>query len=140
MHKVFGTKENADYLDREGAYLIPCRDGLVGVVRTPKGYFFLGGGLEAGDTHVACIRRECVEEAGYSASVQCRVCSAESYLWHPEIGYFHPVQTYYRGELLEQISLPAEEDHILCWISYEELKGKMHLKMQNWALDQWATG
>ena len=43
MHKVFGTKENAEYVDREGAYLIPIKSGQIGVVKTPKGFFFLGG-------------------------------------------------------------------------------------------------
>ena len=51
MHRVFGIKDNAEYLDREGAYLIPCRNNQVGVVQTPKGYFFLGGGIENGESH-----------------------------------------------------------------------------------------
>ena len=41
MHRVFGIKEDAEYLDREGVYLIPYRNTQVGVVQTPKGYFFL---------------------------------------------------------------------------------------------------
>ena len=36
MHKVFGRKENVEYLDREGAYLIPLLDGKIAVVQTPK--------------------------------------------------------------------------------------------------------
>ena len=40
MHKIFGAKENASYLDREGAYIIPIKDNKIGVVKTPKGYFF----------------------------------------------------------------------------------------------------
>ena len=59
MHKVFGTKENVPYADRPGAYLIPIRNGHVGVVQTPKGYFLLGGGLEGNESHVSCIQREC---------------------------------------------------------------------------------
>ena len=65
MHKVFGVMENTEYLDREGAYLIPFRDKEVGVVQTSKGYFFLGGGLENGESHAECIERECREEVGY---------------------------------------------------------------------------
>lgn len=40
MHKVFGTKENVEYKDREGAYLIPVRGNQVGSIQTPKGFFF----------------------------------------------------------------------------------------------------
>ena len=136
MHRVFGIYDNAEYLDREGAYLIPCRSSQVGVVQTLKGYFFLGGGLKSGETHFACIKRECLEESGYSSSVNGRLCSAEAYIKHPTIGYFHPIQTYYFGKLLDRESIPTETDHILRWIEYDQLKGKMFLEMQNWALEQ----
>ncbi len=55
---------------------------------------------------------------------------------HPTIRYFHPVQTYYFGELLEKVSDYTETDHIFYWIEYEQLKGKMFVEMQNWALEQ----
>ena len=136
MHRVFGTKDKVEYLDREGAYLIPYRDDKVGVVQTPKGYFFLGGGLENGESHLACIERECLEEAGYLPRIKEVLCSAEAYCKHPTIGYFHPIQTYYHGELLDKVSVPVEKDHVLCWIKYDELRGKMFVEMQNWALEQ----
>ena len=136
MHKVFGTKEYALYTDREGAYIIPLRGNKVGVVETPKGYFFLGGGLESGESHLTCIKRECLEEAGYSPCIEGRLCSAEAYIKHPTIGYFHPIQTYYFGKLLDRESTPTETDQILRWIDYDQLKGKMLLEMQNWALEQ----
>lgn len=136
MHKVFGIKENADYTDREGAYLIPFRGSLVGVIQTSKGYFLLGGGVEAGESHVTCIERECMEEAGYRAFVKEMVCSAEAYTTHPTIPYFHPMQTYYRGGILEKVGEPTEEDHALCWVEYEVLKGRLFVEMQNWALEQ----
>lgn len=62
MHKLFGTKENVNYIDREGVYLVPVKDGKVGVVKTPKGYFLIGGGLDSGESHEECIKRECLEE------------------------------------------------------------------------------
>ena len=136
MHRIFGTKENAEYLDREGAYLIPCRNNQVGVVQTQKGYFFLGGGIENGESHLDCIERECIEEVGCSPHVDGRLCSAEAYIKHPTIGYFHPIQTYYVGTLLNCKSTPIEKDHVLCWVEYDQLRGKMFVEMQNWALEQ----
>lgn len=133
--RIFGTRENAQYFDREGAYFIPCHGDLIGVVETPKGYFLLGGGLENEESHLECIQRECMEEAGYRVCVEGRLCSAESYMKHPTIGYFHPIQTYYIGQLLEKVAEPIEKDHVFCWVEYAQLKGKMALQMQNWALD-----
>ena len=46
MHKVFGVKEKAEYVDREGAYLIPVDNNKIGVIKTDKGYFLLGGGFD----------------------------------------------------------------------------------------------
>ena len=138
MHKVFGRKENAEYSDREGAYLIPLLDGKIAVAQTPKGYFFLGGGVETGESHQACIQRECQEEAGYVALIEGALCSAETYTKHPTLGYFHPIQTYYLGKLLKKQGEGTESDHILRWVEYEQLRGKMFVEMQNWALEQLA--
>ena len=55
MHKIFGIKNNVDYFDREGAYLIPIHSNQVGVIQTPKGYFLLGGGLGKGENHITCL-------------------------------------------------------------------------------------
>lgn len=136
MHKVFGIKENAEYLDREGVYLIPILNNRVGVVQTPKGYFFLGGALENGESHLDCIKRECIEEAGCVPYIEGKLCSAETYMRHSTIGHFHPIQTYYIGKLLDREFAPIETDHVLRWIEYEKLKGNMFVEMQNWALEQ----
>ena len=52
------------------------------------------------------------------------------------LGYFHPMQTYYVGELLDQVSVPVEEDHEFVWMDYNELVDNMYLEMQSWALEQ----
>ena len=136
MHRIFGTNEGVEYVHRKGAYLIPIKDDRIGVIQTPKGLFLLGGGIENGETDTLCIMRECMEETGYSVLISKEVCSAETYVKHPEIGYFHPIQIYYLGELVELKQPPAESDHILVWMNYSNLKGKMSLEMQNWALEQ----
>lgn len=136
MHKVFGEKLRTNYTDREGAYLICFNEGKFAVVKTPKGFFFLGGGLEANETALECIERECIEEVGYTVKVTEKICSAEHYTYHKRIGYFHPVQTYYLGQLLKMENrFSVEKDHTLMWLGYEELRGRMFSPMQNWALD-----
>ena len=135
MHKIFGIKENFSYLDRKGAYIIPIKDGKFGVVKTPKGYFLLGGGIDDGETHEQAIRRECLEEAGYIVNIKQKLCSAETFTNHPQIGYFHPIQTYYIGELLEKVQEPIESDHEFMWVEYDQLKDKMFAEMQNWAIE-----
>lgn len=140
MHKIFGIKEDVEYIDRVGAYLVPIRNSKVGVVETSKGYFFLGGGAENGESHADCIKRECLEEAGYTVKIGEKICSAETYCEHPALGYFHPIQTYYTGELIEKVFVPTDEDHHFLWLDYDYLKGKMFAEMQNWALEQMGDG
>lgn len=137
MHKIFGEKENVKYRDRDGAYLIPVRDGCIGVVQTPKGYFLLGGGrLDSSESDKACIERECMEETGYMVSVGHKLCSAETYCQTSPGEYFHPVQTYYFGQLLEKVQDPIETDHRFLWIPYEDVKEKMYAQMQAWAIEE----
>lgn len=134
MHKVFGEKAPVPYYDRKGAYLIPVKDNKIAVVKTPKGLFFLGGGLENGETDEACIRRECLEEAGVEVTIGEKICSAETFTTHPRLGPFHPIQTYYAGEILKQVHAPLEKDHTLLICSFREPDGKLFAEMQNWAL------
>lgn len=136
MHMVFGNKENKTYFDRKGVYLISLKEDKFAVIRTPKGYFLLGGGIDEDEQDDECIKRECIEEIGYSIVINQFIGSAETYCEHPEIGYFHPIQNYYFGELIEAIKEPIETDHVLEWVPYEKIKNNMFLKMQSWAIDE----
>ena len=135
MHRVFGDQENVSYIDRQGAYLIPIKSDSIAVVQTGKGYFLLGGGLDSDESDEMCIERECLEEIGYGVAIKKKIGSAEAYYKSPTLGYFHPIQTYYIGELLEKVQVPTESDHKLMWLAFGDLKGKMYLDMQNWALE-----
>lgn len=135
-HKIFGKKENVNYIDRKGAYIVAADQNKIAVVKTAKGLFLLGGGIEENESDTEAIIRECMEEVGYIASVGKFVCSAESYDKHPMLGYFHPVQKYYIGTVSVKGKAMAEENHQLVWADYNDLKGKLFVKMQNWALDE----
>lgn len=136
MHKVFGVKENETYFDRKGAYIIPIKENKVAVVQTPKGYFLIGGGLENGENDKVGIERECMEETGYSVLVKDKVCSAETFYFEPSIGFFHPIQVYYSGDLLDMVQRPKEKDHKLVWVEYDAIIGNMYHEMQSWAIEQ----
>ena len=136
MHKIFGKPVGNPYTHRTGAYLIPIKDNQIAVIKTKKGLFFLGGGIEPGETDEACIARECREEIGYTVTVGKKICSAEAWCEHETIGLFHPIQSYYTGRLIEQTYVPEESDHELFWQDYHTLRGNMYTEMQNWALEQ----
>jgi len=133
-HFTVGTKENAEYYHRPGAYLIPVRDGKVGLIKT-GGYCFMGGGRDKGENDYECLKREVIEETGCSAEIGEYIGSAEQYKDNQTcIGYFHPVQNYYTGTLGEKICEPIEPDHELQWVNPEEAFGKFFIEMQEKAL------
>lgn len=133
--KVFGEKiENVSYRRREGAYLIIIENQKAAAVKIPKGYFLLGGGLEDGESHEECIKRECLEEIGFDVQIDGYICSGETYCIHSKLGYFHPVQYYYYGKLLKKTAEPVEKDHVLVWIPLEEIEEKFFSRQQAWAV------
>ncbi len=136
IHKIFGIKENVKYTTRIGAYVIPVKDNKIGVIKTPKGYFLIGGGKEEDESDEQCIKRECLEETGYDITIKKNLCSAELYTYHEKIGYFNPVQTYYIGKINNQIQLPTETDQEFLWLNIDEIKDKMYVEMQGWAIEQ----
>ncbi len=133
--KIFGTKdENTDYTLREGAYILPVKDGMVAVIETPKGYFFIGGGIEAKEGDEDCIKRECLEECGYTCEIDRFLCMADAYFIHDRLGPLNMNQRYYAGSLKDKVAEPIEKDHKLVWLDISESKGNMYAEMQNWAL------
>ena len=70
MHKIFGQREKGQYYDRSGAYLVIFSGGKTAVVRTARGLFLLGGGIQGSENDQECIRRECLEECGCECTVK----------------------------------------------------------------------
>lgn len=135
IDKSFGRKiMEHKYTDREGAYLICVENNAVAVVKTPKGFFLPGGGIDCGESHIECIERELLEETGFLCEIDKYICSAEEYLYHEKFRYFHPIQNYYCGKLTEQIVQPVETDHQLEWLPVRDIESKMYLKSQGWAI------
>ena len=135
IFKTFGTKlKDVSYYDRIGAYLICIENKKLAVIRDPQGYFLPGGGIDDNESFEECLKRECIEETGFSVNLDKHICSADTYVLHPKVGYFHPIQHYYNGTLIEKICEPIESDHELEWISIDDIENKMHLEFQIWAI------
>lgn len=135
VDKTFGAPEKGEiYRDREGAYLLAVRDGMLAVADTPKGWFLPGGGIDEGETHGECICRECLEELGYAARVGEYIGCAEAFTRINNVEPFHPVQYFYAGALGEKTQEPTEPDHALRWVPVEEAERKMYLEWQRWAV------
>lgn len=73
MNPTFGDKvEGAHYQTRYGVYaVIPNQDKTkIILVQAPNGAWFLPGGeIEAGEDHFSALKRELIEELGYTATL-----------------------------------------------------------------------
>ncbi|GEM_PF-5277351 len=67
---TFGEKlKNTTYFERKAVYGIVFDEGKIAAVKTPKGYFLPGGGIERNENHTQCLEREFMEETGYEIEV-----------------------------------------------------------------------
>lgn len=136
-HRVFGApRPGVEYRDRPGAYGIAFDgQGCAAVVCCEgKGYFLLGGGIDPGESEAECIRREALEETGYTVAVGEKVCVGEEFTVTRQGEPFHPIGHVYLIQLGEKTSEPVETDHYLTWLPVEEFQKRTFLRFQSWAM------
>ena len=139
-HRVFGAPQpGVDYGARPGAYGVAFDDaGRAGMVFVHSAnssvYILLGGGIELGESEAECVRREFMEEIGYSVTVGEKVCVGEEYTFTRRGLPFHPIGHIYLVELGEKLA-QGEPDRGLVWLPVEECREKMALDYQSWAVE-----
>lgn len=144
LEKTFGEKNpNVVYKERVGAYGIGFdSDGKIPVAMThlyngQKGYFLLGGGIDNNEKHSDCIVRECLEEAGLSVTPKDFICKGDYYHFIEQTKTdFHGIGYFYYMEINDVIAEPTEPDHSLVWLTIDEVKEKLFLPHQIWAVEQ----
>ena len=124
-------KENITYKERKCAYaILQGKEDKVGLIEVRDEYFLIGGGIENNEDEIEALKRETIEEAGYSIKEIKKFEEVEAYYLDKERGYLKVVATIYIAELDEYIKNPIELDHKLIWISLKERKKEMFRKYQ----------
>jgi len=137
--KVFGEKlEGIVYKERAGAYgVVFNEEGCIAVIKTPRGYFLPGGGIEAEENQKECIIREFKEETGYDIEVKQFIGKASTYRFAEGLkDYYHLIGLHYIVDLKEQIAIQIEEDHELLWMEAKECSESLYLEHQAWAVKE----
>ena len=139
--KYIGEKENGvTYKKRRCAYAIIVRkeDAKIAIVEIEdeKEYFLFGGGIEANETHEQALKREMLEEAGYTIKNITYFNNCASYLYIETKGYLDIEATTYIVELDEKVVEPIEKDHKMIWIDPKEYQSKMYCVYQGYILEQ----
>ena len=89
MKYVGNKEENIEYRKRPGAYaiIINKNDDKVGIVTDGERYFYLGGGIKKEETQLDTLKRELIEEAGYTIKNIKKFNEIGSYIYEEDKGF-----------------------------------------------------
>lgn len=138
MKYVGKKEENIEYRKRPGAYAIILNpnDDKIGIVTDGVDLFYLGGGIEEGETKIDALKRELIEEAGYTIKNIREFVEVGDYIHSEDHGYIEVIANVYLVEFDEKITEPIEKDHVVLWVKPEEYVGKMFREWQRYVMQK----
>lgn len=139
---TFGEKlTTVDYKARYGVYaIIPNADkNQIILVQAPNGSWFLPGGeIEAGEDLFSALKRELIEELGFSAELGYYYGQADEYFYsrHRDTYFYNPAYIY-EVTHFEEIDDPLEDFNNLSWFSIDEAIDKLKRGSHKWGVEAW---
>lgn len=139
MKRIGEKIRDLQYTKRLGAYAIIEReeDDKVAIATANGYYFFLGGGIEEGETEMEALRRELLEESGYSIKNIKYFDKVTSWADGGDRGPLDITATFYKAELDEKVTIASEKDHKLLWVNATEYKDKLYHEYQRYILEEY---
>ena len=137
---VFGERVAGEsYVVRPSAYaLVPNTHGQLATVKTRRGWWFPGGGIEMGETAREAVVREVLEECAIAMRPSIQIGCAVQLVHSPtESTYFEKTSLFFAGVIEQVRSTAAERDHELIWLAPEEAARVLSHESHRWAVVRW---
>ena len=124
---------------RPSAYALLADDaGRILAVRTPRGLFLPGGGIDEGETCRAAVRREVREECGLTARVgRWRVRAVDFVYSADERAHFEKRSTFAEAHADGPADPDATPEHEAVWLPPEEALVRLSHPSHRWAVARW---
>ena len=106
------------------------------MVKNGNDNFYLGGGIEKNETELEALKRELIEESGYTITNIQEFDSVGSFIFAEEHGYLEVIANVYIAEFDEKVTEPIEKDHVVLWVNAEDYVGKMCREWQEYILKE----
>ncbi len=138
MKYINNREKNIQYKKRPGSYAIIIRkdDNKIGIVTNGNDNFYLGGGIEKNETELEALKRELIEESGYTKTNIQEFDSVGSFIFAEEHGYLEVIANVYIAEFDEKVTEPIEKDHVVLWVNAKDYVGKMCREWQEYILKE----
>lgn len=140
MKRIGKKIEGAIYNKRPGAYVIIERDEdnkIAIATDAVDVWFFLGGGIEENEIPEDALKREVIEESGYSLKNIKFFDKVTSWCYSETNGYMDVEATIYIANFDKTIAKPIEEDHKIIWVNPYEYKDKLYHEFQRYILNKY---
>ncbi|MGM0805352.1 MAG: NUDIX domain-containing protein [Bacillota bacterium] len=127
--------EDVIYLKREAVYAIVLDENKNIAVMVQNGKGFLpGGGIETGEDHEVCLKRECIEETGFTFKMAHFVGHAKQYFQTRQGEYLINDGYFYTGSFGEYANEPLDQDHELVWMKVDQAEKLLFHSSHIWAV------
>ena len=120
------------YVVRRAAYaVIWSVEGTLATVKTRRGHFLPGGGIESGETDESGLDREVREECARAIALERRI--GEAIQWfRASRGHFEGHHVFYAGRFASEPS--GQGEHELFWLEPARARALLFHASHQWAI------
>lgn len=139
MVRIGNKVKGVIYTKRPASYAIIERkeDKKIAIVTEGKTYFFLGGEIENEETEIEALKRELIEESGYSIKNIKYFDKVTAWADGVKRGPLDVTATFYIANFDKKITEPIEKDHSVLWVNPKEYKDKLFHEYQRYILEEY---